>query len=106
MEKEQFCKIIEFIQELRNKEHNFSKALQEFTDDTDFTGFFTHTPDFLVKWLQEVLGDNDGWLEWWTWDNDFGQGGLTVRNINETEDRELKSSSELYDWMNDVYEWQ
>lgn len=68
--KERFIELIKIIQALINKDEVLAHALQEYADDTDFTDFFSHTPDKLIAWLAKLTSDNasDGLLNWWFWE--------------------------------------
>ena len=77
--KEHFIELIKIIQTLIDKDRALARALQEYADDTDFTDFFSHTPDKLVAWLAKLTQDKtpDGLLDWWFW-----EAPILPRDIN------------------------
>lgn len=66
--KSDFIFIMNFILNRQEKEATFSKQIQEFTGDCDFTGFHTNVVDKLVEWLEQVMNDEDNTISWWLWD--------------------------------------
>ena len=59
LSKELFCKFIDNILEQEKKGQELNKALENFTNDSDFTGFY-YINEFDVEFLEELLGDENG----------------------------------------------
>ena len=66
--KEQFIKITDLIQDLEERDHNLNEALQDYTEDKDFTGFFSHTPDKILNILADLMNDTENTISWWFYD--------------------------------------
>ncbi len=67
-------------------------------------GFEPHTPfcDLLqthnaayTKLLSKVIGDSDGWLEWFQYENDMGAKDLEAKAWHWTESRPIKDLNQL-----------
>lgn len=67
LSKELFCKFIDNILEQEKKGQELNKALENFTNDSDFTGFY-YINEFDVEFLEELLGDENGWISWWIYE--------------------------------------
>lgn len=59
--KQNFIDTMNYIVKSIEKTEKFDKALQEYTNDSMFTGFFIND-EFLTKLLGEIMGDTDDWI--------------------------------------------
>lgn len=104
MKKEHFCELIYFIKERIESGRELTKALQKYTGDKDFTGFWASDTFYpLSVWLAKVLNDKDEWISWWMWEDDFGKGGLIIEVDGQP--KQVNTAEELYDAMEIVYGW-
>ena len=70
--KRHFIQTMEYIVESIRKYEKFNKAIQEYTNDTNFSGFFMND-DFLLDLLKELYDDKDDWIGYWLYDLDCGK---------------------------------
>lgn len=107
LEREQFKKFIKLIQKLDKRDLKLTKALQEYTGDTDFTGFRDSIQDRLLDWLVETMHDtSDSTILWWLYDCPaMGRTPehCTIIWTNEetgrTEKRIILTLDDLYDYL-------
>jgi len=70
--KRHFIQTMEYIVESIRKYEKFNKAIQEYTNDTNFSGFFMND-DFLLDLLKELYDDKSDWIGYWLYDLDCGK---------------------------------
>lgn len=51
--------------------------------------------DDYTKMLARVVGDEDGWLEWFLWENDAGKKGLAAKAAHQKKERPVKTLNDL-----------
>lgn len=105
MNKDHFHEIMDYIKSLPKRYSQFSEALQRFAGQKDLTGFWSNDVDFLVNWLEKVLGDTEGWIPWWAWETNFGEAKEMYAKIDGNKFA-VGSSDELWDIMEQVYGWE
>lgn len=102
--RQQFTKILNWVIKQYEKSDRLSDALQEYTGDKDFTGFFSAQWDFVVEWLADVVNDTDEWIAWWMWEAEHGTAEQYTIEVKG--DRIfLNDAGELYDFMKVHYGW-
>jgi len=102
MNKELFTQAVNFIIELDRKEHKLTQALQEYGGETDFMSFGTDHAARIAKWLEEVMGDDEGTISWWIWDcPDCGRADDDACTISYPDGEEycLKTVEDLYNYL-------
>lgn len=52
--------------------------------------------------LASVIGDTESWLEWFLFENDSGQKGMSVRLSDDTREREITSLRDLAEMLEAV----
>ena len=67
LSKEQFTRYINHIIDLCENSETLEKALQIFCNDREFAGFF-YSCEFELKFLKNLLDDEDDWIEWWIYE--------------------------------------
>ena len=100
-----FIEIINLILEIESREDPFNKALQEFTHDKDFTGFYSDISSRLVKYLEEITHDKDETIAWWLWDGP-NKGQAKDRFCTITLDNKkwlLKTPADLFTYLKEMY---
>lgn len=98
--REQFVELLEFGLEKRTKSNLVHDALQNFTQDKDLTGFVDDTIQFLVDWLEKVMGDKEQTINWWVWDTECGERP-EMRKIryDDGSEKDIRTTGDLYDFL-------
>lgn len=65
----------EFLKNIRKLQEDYN-LLDRFAE----LGLFINLKviDAFINLIAEKLGDKEGWLDWWIYENDFGRSGLEV----------------------------
>ena len=48
-----------------------------------------------TRLVAEKVGDEDGWLEWYLWDNYSGKRGLKAKAVSWKRDRRIRNTTDL-----------
>ena len=48
-----------------------------------------------TKLVEEKVGDDDDWLEWYLWDNEAGKRGLKDKAVSWKRDRRIRNTTDL-----------
>lgn len=102
LSKELFCKLLNWAIKQEEKADKLNDALQEYSGDKDFTGFFTHDTSVIVEWLENAMGDTEETISWWVWDTDCGKAEdelCTISFPKEKKDYTIKTPEDLYDYL-------
>lgn len=105
LNKQQFVKIINFCIRQDQKDEDFSNALQAYTEDKDFTGFFRQDTSKILNFLEDIMGDTTSLISWWYYDNDKGSNNLecvytvTHQEENRTYSKLIPTPEDLYDTL-------
>lgn len=59
---------MQMVIDMEDTDHRLNQALQEYTKDKDFTGWATHRPAELARYIKDEMGDIDDYIGWWLWD--------------------------------------
>lgn len=94
LSKEQFVGILKIIENLVERDKEFSKALLKFSNSPDFGMFSSDTPEVLVDWLSEVMEDKTEMIAYYLWECDEEHPGLI--KIDEKE-YVVKTPEDVYD---------
>ena len=94
--KELFCKYINRIISKDKEAENLEKALQQYTGDSDFTGFF-YNNEFEVEFLEKLLDDESHWISWWLYEarENPEEFWVECNNVKLV----IKTPEELYDFL-------
>ncbi len=110
--KELFTKIInelkdinDFVNETNSRAKKLNNSL--ISDFFDANSITIHHDSLVVLLLQKIF-DDEGTIEWWVFEKDFGRNfciGDFSEAINDNQfvDIDLSSSEKLYDYL--VYNW-
>ena len=110
--KELFTKIInelkdinDFVNETNSRAKKLNNSL--ISDFFDANSITIHHDSLVVLLLQKIF-DDEGTIEWWVFEKDFGRnfciGDFSEAiNDNQVVDIDLSSSEKLYDYL--VYNW-
>lgn len=94
--KELFCRYINQIIDREEKANKLSNSLQEFADDSDFTGFFFNS-DYEVEFLEKLLNDENRWISWWIYEGRENPEEMYINCNNKK--WVIHNPEELYDFL-------
>lgn len=94
--------IMGIIMDIEDKERQFSKDLQKFAGQKDFTGFHSDLATRLVDWLTDVMDDKGEAISWWLWDcPERGlceeESHMTIRENDKV--FVLRTTKDLYEYL-------
>ena len=75
--KKQFSKedFVDIINKLKVESDTISKLYEDF--DVDIIGcVWLQNDASVIKLLEFIFDDEDKWIDWWCWENDFGRDRL------------------------------
>lgn len=98
--KVQFVEIVTLLETAKNKDARLGEALQDYTGDKEFTGFFKPY-EHLEKWLAKVMNDEDGLIEWYLYDKPTSGGFVATGRKGTPDYREwnIMTYGDLYDLL-------
>ena len=98
--RQQFKEFMQHLQELREKDQAFAEALQNYTDDQDFTGFWK-SYGFEEDWLADLMDDADDYIGWFLYEKPEGVGLITEGEKGKPGYKEwhINTLDDLYDFL-------
>ena len=101
--KTQFTNIINYCIKQDQKDEAFSNALQTYTEDKDFTGFFRQNTSEILGWLEDIMEDNSKYplISWWYYENDKGKNDLSIQYSKDITalQKKIPTPEDLYDTL-------
>lgn len=95
-----FKRLIKLSQSLNKKQSLINKECKElFGEDSQFLPY-DKTIDEITKILMAEFNDKAGWIDWWIYENNYGEKGLKAYY----KDRKVipfKTASDLYKFLTD-----
>lgn len=72
--------VVKVLGNLKRDYHAFERIIAplELQYDAALTEAFYHTQEAAIKTLSKLIGDDQDWLLWFVYDNNFGDSGLEV----------------------------
>lgn len=65
------------------------------TPDSPLIAALYGTFEDYTKTLAKVVGDEDGWLDWYIWENDAGKKGLAAKAVHQKKEAPVKTLDDL-----------
>ena len=99
LSKKSFCKLIKFIEEKRDAEHNFNDALEQLDHDFYISCFlYSQYESIIIDALEEMFETSA--ISYFVYDSDFGKKADTYYTIDEDgTERHIYTSEQLYDYI-------
>ena len=104
MTKPEAIKLLEAWQrqhEQCEKVYQLSKELMGSNPDCPLMATLWDTLQAYTRALAVLIGDSDGWLEWYQWDNGMGEKALKARASSWKRFRSIKNVRDLADLILD-----
>lgn len=99
MEKELFIEVVDKMQALYDKERVINEVLSDNIFDSSLY-FYEEPLDFMEKLLAKLMNDENGWISYYAWEQDFGRehklGDVSDENGTPIP---LFNASDLYDLL-------
>lgn len=99
MEKELFIEVVDKMQALYDKERVINEVLRDNIFDSSLY-FYDEPLDFMEKLLAKLMNDENGWISYYAWEQDFGRehklGDVSDENGTPIP---LFNASDLYDLL-------
>lgn len=97
MEKELFIEVVNKMQALYDKERIINEVLSDNIQDSSLY-FYDEPLDFMEKLLAKLMNDENGWISYYAWEQDFGR----EHKLGDVSDEDgtpipLFNASDLYD---------
>lgn len=97
MEKELFIEVVDKMQALYDKERVINEVLSDNIQDSSLY-FYDEPLDFMEKLLAKLMNDENGWISYYAWEQDFGR----EHKLGDVSDEDgtpipLFNASDLYD---------
>lgn len=98
LSKSRFIEIVEELKEKDDLQKKIESVLGECRwseGDWNRGGMIICCEETLVELLECCMGDTEGWIKWYLWDNDYGreEGNVEINGRK----RKIKSAGDLYD---------
>lgn len=99
MEKELFIEVVDKMQALYDKERVINEVLRDNIFDSSLY-FYDEPLDFMEKLLAKLMNDENGWISYYAWEQDFGR----EHKLGDVSDEDgtpipLFNASDLYDLL-------
>lgn len=96
--KEKFVETMEKIIELNNVTEKFNEAIEMLCGDGWIA--FTKHETIIVDLLKICVGDTEDWLDWWLWENYYGER-ISDTSLAEVDGTpiDVKTPEKLYDFL-------
>ena len=97
MEKELFIEVVDKMQALYDKERVINEVLRDNIQESSLY-FYDEPLDFMEKLLAKLMNDENGWISYYAWEQDFGR----EHKLGDVSDEDgtpipLFNASDLYD---------
>lgn len=103
---ETFCRFLDYLKELDRKTTRLAEILRDYAEDDEVTDFCPVHIERILHFIAELIGDTEGWLDWWAWDADFGDQELGVVTTKNGQQIQPYTSKDLYGIMAEQYDWE
>ena len=114
LSKEHFVNLMNIIIEDNDKTDNLISSINEtlskygrnyFASSAGEDLFMSSMTDSLLRWLSDVMCDDNGWIYWWIYDANYGREGegckVSIQDEkDEWNDMFIDSPEKLYDLLN------
>lgn len=101
--KEEFCNILNNIQQQKAKEEMLSNAIEEFTDSWFILKETSYEHDLLLL-LKKIFNDEDDYISWWLFEDVDKVVWINDDDNNIKKEINLDTPEQLYDFLVSNYE--
>jgi len=84
---------MERLKRFKDCEDGVNKVLKEYNTESMFYGGFPE--DLIVDLIKKLMKDNDDWIGWWIYENNWGKGKMKCYSKNKML-LKSKTISDLY----------
>jgi len=87
----------EWIESFNEVEAAYKKLKDAFgaSPESSVVATLYNTHAKYTRLVEEKVGDEDGWLEWYLWDNYSGKRGLKAKAPSWKKDRRIRNTTDL-----------